>query len=164
MLDLGTGTGAIALALAHDMPSLKMEAVDLVSEAVSLAKENQQALALKNVSIYQSEWFGSVTGCFDVIVSNPPYIEEADKHLQQGDVRFEPISALTSGKDGLRDITLIAQQALKYLHDGAWLLIEHGWNQGGEVRKIFAACGYENIETVADYGGRDRVTLAQFFE
>lgn len=161
VLDLGTGTGAIALALASEFPRAEIHAVDCQLGAVALAEKNRSTLSLANVQCYQSDWFSNVSGLFDVIISNPPYIESGDPHLSQGDVRFEPASALVSGGGGLNDIRRICQQAQKFMHDDAWLLIEHGWQQGDAVRQLFAQEGFSNIKTAQDYAGNERVTFGQ---
>lgn len=135
VLDLGTGTGAIALALASERPGWQISAVDRIAESVSLAQENAARLNLK-IKVYQSDWFSAVpeTETFALILSNPPYIDAADQHLQQGDLRFEPTSALVAGERGLADIRHISKQALGYLTPGGYLLLEHGWQQAADVR------------------------------
>jgi release factor glutamine methyltransferase len=160
ILDLGTGTGAIILALASELPKANCIGVDFSDDAVQLATENAQQLKIDNVSFKQSNWFENVTGQFDLIVSNPPYIDKNDHHLQQGDVRFEPLSALVADNNGLADIELIAQEAVNYLKEGGTLLIEHGFEQGALVRDILKEAAYSQIKTVKDYGGNDRVTMA----
>lgn len=160
ILDLGTGSGAIILALASERPKTNCFAVDFNKEAVKLAQENSDSLNINNVTFLQSDWFENVQGCFDVIVSNPPYIDENDKHLNEGDVRFEPSSALVAGECGLADIRLIAMQARGYLSDNGCLLIEHGFEQGESVREILLALEYDNVKTIKDYGDNERVTLA----
>jgi release factor glutamine methyltransferase len=162
MLDLGTGTGAIALAFASERVNWQVDAVDRVLEAVELARTNQATLGLTNCHIYQSNWFDSVSGEFDIIVSNPPYIAPSDPHLQQGDVRFEPLSALIADKAGMADIELIIQKARKHLKVGGWLLLEHGYDQAQLVGDFFAQMAYKEIATIKDLGANDRVTLAQW--
>ncbi|EKT62488.1 peptide chain release factor N(5)-glutamine methyltransferase [Providencia burhodogranariea] len=163
ILDLGTGTGAIALALASECPESAIIGVDFNPDAVSLAKRNQQRLAIKNVQFLQSDWFTSLsTKQFDMIVSNPPYIDENDYHLQQGDVRFEPLTALVADNQGLSDLAHIVSGAKTHLKGQGWLLVEHGWQQGAAVRELFKQCGYSNVETCQDYGGRDRISLGQW--
>lgn len=162
VLDLGTGTGAIALAIKSEQPNWQVSAVDFNPDAVALAISNAKANELV-VNIKQSDWFGAFEASrqFDLIVSNPPYIESDDPHLQQGDVRFEPDSALTSGVDGLEDIRIIAEQSLSYLTTHGWLIVEHGYNQAIAVQKIFSACGFKHIQTQSDLAGNDRVTFGQ---
>ncbi len=160
ILDLGTGTGAIILALASERPQAKCVAIDFSQDAIQLATENAQQLNIANVLFKQSNWFANVDGQYDLIVSNPPYIDENDHHLQQGDVRFEPLSALVAANKGLADIELIAKQAVAYLKEGGALLIEHGFEQGAMVRRILQDAGYTGIKTIKDYGGNERVTMA----
>lgn len=161
ILDLGTGTGAIALAVATEFPSADIHAVDFSEDAVALAKKNAEKNKLNRVNIYQSHWFENVDGYFDVIMSNPPYIEENDPHLSQGDVRFEPRSALVSGQDGMNDIRIICREAKKHFFDSGVLMFEHGWNQGELARQELARNGYNDIETFQDFGGRERVTFGR---
>ncbi|MCX2960413.1 peptide chain release factor N(5)-glutamine methyltransferase [Rodentibacter caecimuris] len=165
ILDLGTGTGAIALALAAELlpicekqqTELKIIGVDLIPNAVELAKSNAEKNRL-NVVFLQSKWFEKVEGKFDLIVSNPPYIDEKDEHLKQGDVRFEPLSALIACEQGYGDLRHIIEYAPTYLKDNGALLVEHGWQQGEKVRSIFAENYWQAIATVRDYGDNERVT------
>ena len=161
VLDLGTGTGAIALALGSEMPNWQITAVDRVSDAVALATRNQQRLAINNVHVKQSNWFSELHGeKFNLIVTNPPYIESSDIHLNQGDVRFEPLSALVADDCGMSDIKQIITQSRDYLSSNGYLLIEHGFEQGEAVRHFFEIMAFVNIKTVKDLGNNDRVTLA----
>ncbi|WP_286265823.1 peptide chain release factor N(5)-glutamine methyltransferase [Thalassotalea atypica] len=164
LLDLGTGTGAIALALASENPSWHVSAVDFNQEAVKLAQTNVQQLGFTNVSVLASNWFSNIAPlqCFDVIVSNPPYIDAQDIHLSEGDVRFEPHTALVAGNKGLADIEHIIEQSRYFLCDDGRLYIEHGFEQGAAVRQFFTVLGYENATTVKDLGGNDRITWALF--
>ena len=163
VLDLGTGTGAIALALASERPSWQVVAVDTVPEAVALAETNRQRLNLDNVCVMPGHWFEGITQQrFDLIVTNPPYIDVDDPHLKEGDVRFEPSSALVSGNKGLADIELIIGEAKNYLSDGGWLLIEHGYQQAEAVRTLLSAEGYCQISTQRDLAGHERLALACF--
>lgn len=161
ILDLGTGTGAIALALASEQPNRSVIGVDIRVEAQQLATENAQRLNITNTEFRVSSWFDSIKSAekFGVIVSNPPYIDELDPHLNQGDVRFEPTSALVAANLGLADIELITRQASDFLLPGGWLLLEHGYQQGAEVRELLQSFGYQQVSTEQDYGGNDRVTL-----
>jgi len=159
ILDLGTGTGAIILALASELPKAHCVAVDFSEQAVKLATENRDNLQLKQVQIYQSDWFEHVQGRFDVIVSNPPYIDANDKHLHLGDVRFEPVSALVANEQGLSDIRHICEQAKSYLNNAGCLLFEHGFEQAALVRHILHENGFTAIRTEQDYANNDRVTL-----
>lgn len=165
--DLGTGTGAIALALASEKPGWQITACDFNPGAVALAEKNRQTLGFNQVTVLQSDWCQALeadavtNGGFDLIASNPPYIEDDDPHLSQGDVRFEPLSALTSGADGLDDIRVITQQAKTCLKSGGWLVFEHGYNQGEAVRNILTAAGYLSAQTGQDMAGVDRFSFAR---
>ena len=166
ILDLGTGTGAIALALASELfsicqkrqISLEIIGVDLMPDVVALAQSNAERNQL-NVQFLQSRWFDNITGKFDLIVSNPPYIDVQDEHLHQGDVRFEPLSALVANDAGYADLRYIIESAPNYLNFNGTLLLEHGWQQGEKVRSIFQENHWEMVETVRDYGDNERVTL-----
>ena len=169
VIDLGTGTGAIALALANEFPHWQVQGVDLVPEAVALAKSNAILNNLERVQFFQSRWFDQVGiggnhDSFDLIVSNPPYIDPLDEHLSQGDVRFEPKSALVADNKGLADLELIAQQSREYLVKGGWLLMEHGYDQQQAVQDILIDLGYQQIATRIDLGGNPRITGGQFFK
>lgn len=161
-LDLGTGTGAIVLAVASEKPQWNLLGVDVSVDAVALAEQNRAALGFEHVQIKQSHWFESIPAhTFDVIVSNPPYIDPQDPHLTTGDVRFEPLSALIADNKGLADIEWIVAQAGNYLLPHGWLLLEHGYDQGQAVRDLLTAQQFEQIETRRDYGGNERVTLGR---
>ena len=162
LLDLGTGSGAIALALKFERPSCNVTAVDFSLAALEVAKQNAQTHNLE-VEFLHSSWFDAleVGKTFNLIVSNPPYIETQDPHLSQGDVRFEPLSALTAGADGLDDLKLIIEQACSFLKPAGWLMVEHGYNQAGDVAKLFKLHHYQNIETIIDYGQNPRITIGQ---
>ncbi|MGO1298010.1 MAG: peptide chain release factor N(5)-glutamine methyltransferase [Vibrio sp.] len=164
VLDLGTGTGAIALALASEWPQRSIIGVDLRIEAQQLAQHNAARLGFDNVTVKQGSWFTPLDDGtkFALIVSNPPYIEENDPHLEQGDVRFEPKSALVAREKGLADISYISEHARDYLLDGGWLVFEHGYDQGAAVRQQLATLGYHDVSTERDYGGQERVTLGRF--
>ncbi|ELY2738977.1 peptide chain release factor N(5)-glutamine methyltransferase [Cronobacter dublinensis] len=163
ILDLGTGTGAIALALACERPDCQVTALEVVPEAVALARRNAQRLGIDNVTVLQSHWFSALTDArFSLIVSNPPYIDGDDPHLTQGDVRFEPKSALVAPDAGLADLDTIITGARRFLENDGWLLVEHGWRQGGAVRELFTRAGYHDVETCRDYGGNERLTLGQY--
>jgi release factor glutamine methyltransferase len=160
VLDLGTGTGAIALALASENPHWLVVGLDKSSQAVALAKDNAIMHKLERVKFIQSDWFSAVEHRqFDLIVTNPPYIEDNNHYLQQGDVRFEPSSALTSGVDGLDDIRSIVSQSKHYLNDNGWLLIEHGYQQSRQVTDILSAHGFNQIRRELDLNGLPRVTM-----
>ncbi len=163
ILDLGTGTGAIALALASERPDCAVTAVDVMPDAVTLAQRNADELGIGNVTVLQSNWFSALAGRrFQLITSNPPYIDEADPHLAQGDVRFEPRSALVAPDHGLSDIKTLVQDTLAHLLPAGWLLIEHGWQQGEAVRGFFQSAGFSHVETCLDYGGNERLTVGQY--
>ncbi|MDI1308735.1 MAG: peptide chain release factor N(5)-glutamine methyltransferase [Methylotenera sp.] len=162
VLDLGTGTGAIALAIAKSRPQAFVTAVDASKAALEIAKKNAQNLNITNIEFVLSNWFDELeNSTFDMIVSNPPYIEENDVHLSQGDLRFEPISALASGADGLDDIRKIIDNCLIYLKPQGWLMLEHGFNQALQVADLMAGAGLTNIETIKDLGNNDRVTIGK---
>ncbi|UJS24017.1 peptide chain release factor N(5)-glutamine methyltransferase [Thiothrix winogradskyi] len=163
ILDLGTGTGAIALSLASERPDLNITACDFSAAALAVAIENANTHQLHNVSFIQSDWFSNLPPQrFEVIVSNPPYIETNDPHLTQGDVRFEPLTALTAGQDGLDDIRHIVQTAPHWLVNGGWLLLEHGYNQGTTVTTLLQMAGFQQVRCLPDLAGNDRVTLGQW--
>lgn len=164
ILDLGTGTGAIALALASELPKRQVWGVDLKPEAQQLAQSNADALNISNTRFMAGSWFDPIpTGTeFALIVSNPPYIEKEDPHLTQGDVRFEPVSALVAEEKGLADIKHIATKARDYLAEQGWLMFEHGFEQGEAVRELLISLGYDQVTTYKDYGDNDRVTIGQF--
>jgi len=168
ILDLGTGTGAIALALAHEFPAARVTALEANLDAVSLAKQNAVNLKKDNVTVLHGSWYSddaiaslAALAPFDMLVSNPPYIDEADPHLDEGDVRFEPKTALVAPDNGLDDIRAITQLAKQLLEKGGYLLVEHGWQQKEAVQLIFVQAGFKNVNTVNDYGGNPRVTLGQ---
>lgn len=162
ILDLGTGTGAIALAIAKNRPKSLITAVDASKVALAVAQGNAQNLNFQNTTFTFSNWFDALQNkTFDVIVSNPPYIEDQDPHLSQGDLRFEPTSALASGKDGLDDIRQIIQQAPAHLNTNGWLMLEHGYNQATAVAALLKKTGFIDIDHALDLAGIQRVTLGQ---
>ena len=163
VIDLGTGTGAIALALASERPNWQIDATDSIHQALELAEFNRNTFGLTNVNIFHSDWFDSVSrhdsaSSYHLILSNPPYVEQNDPHLQQGDVRFEPSSALVAGLDGLDALRIIIEQAPMHLSPNGWLLVEHGYDQGNSVRRLFDVAGFKQIKTHADLNLQDRVT------
>lgn len=161
VLDMGTGTGAIALALASERPTWGITASDFTDGAVALAQANASALKLP-VEVVKSHWFEQLAPShFDLIVSNPPYIASTDHHLSEGDVRFEPASALVSGADGLDAIRHIAAHASNWLNAGGWLLLEHGFDQAASVRALLRQHGFNEVQSRQDYGGNDRMSLGQ---
>ena len=163
VLDLGTGSGAIALAIARERTRAQVTATDASVEALAVAQRNARRLHIGNISFEQGDWFAPADDRrFDIIVSNPPYIESGDPHLQQGDLRFEPMSALASGKDGLDDIRFIVRDAGLHLVPGGWLLFEHGWNQGDAARMLLRDAGFVELSTARDLEQRDRVSLGRW--
>ncbi|MCG8672903.1 MAG: peptide chain release factor N(5)-glutamine methyltransferase [Pseudomonadales bacterium] len=159
VLDLGTGSGAIALAIASERPEWNIQACDSSREALQVAQDNRQTLNL-NVDFKYSDWFSAFEDQhFQLIVSNPPYIESEDPHLGQGDLRFEPVSALVSGVDGLDDIRRIVADSKQHLIDDGLLMIEHGYNQGEAIRRIFNDQAFNHVETLKDLSDIERVTL-----
>lgn len=161
ILDLGTGSGAIALALKSELPHCTITAIDQSQAALEIAQQNATINQL-DVKFMQSDWFTSIgQNHYHCIVSNPPYIEDNDPHLTEGDVRFEPLTALTSGKDGLDDIRLIIDQAWSHLYSQGWLVIEHGYNQAESIAMLFKKKGYQNIKLCKDLGDNPRISLGQ---
>lgn len=159
VLDMGTGSGAIALAIAHFRPEAAVTAVDASEAALEVARENAHRLGVSNVNFLRSNWFSALNGQrFDLIVSNPPYVRTDDVHLTQGDVRFEPLSALASGADGLDDIRSIISSAGAYLEQGAWLLLEHGYDQAQSVQEFLQQENYVRSFSAKDIAGIDRVS------
>lgn len=159
VLDMGTGSGAIALALASERPDAEVLATDLDTTALEIARANAQRLELGNVEFRQSAWFDALAGdCFDIIVSNPPYIAEADRHLEQGDLRFEPRHALASGEDGLDALREIIAGAPQFLPDSGWLAVEHGFDQAESVQALFHQADFGDVRTHADLQRHPRVT------
>jgi len=160
--DLGTGSGAIALAIGKERPKCHVTATDVSESALEVARENARNLEIGNVTFCLGDWTQPLhSQKFDVMVSNPPYIAMDDAHLQQGDVRFEPITALTSGVDGLADIARIATEARLCLEPRGWLVLEHGWDQAESVRALLQKNGYQAIDSILDLAGIARVTLGQ---
>lgn len=162
--DLGTGSGAIALALASERPLAQVLATDASPGALAMAARNAAHHELRNVRFAEGgqDWYAPLQGArFALIASNPPYIASEDPHLQQGDLRFEPASALASGIDGLDDIRRIVAGAPEHLQPAGWLLIEHGWDQGAAIRTLFDAAGFADVQTQQDLEQRDRVTLGR---
>lgn len=163
VLELGTGTGAIALALATERAQWQLDAVDIQPQAIQLATENRHALGLTQVNIFASNWFSAVsTRRYDLIVSNPPYIDPADPHLTEGDVRFEPHTALVAANQGLADIQHITRHAKEHLKPAGWLVFEHGFTQAEQVQACLLENGFEAITTRQDYAKLDRITYAQY--
>jgi release factor glutamine methyltransferase len=159
ILDMGTGSGAIALALAKERPDWQISACDASEEALKIAMENAADLGLKNIKFYHSDWFSALPEKkYHVIISNPPYINEQDPHLNQGDVRFEPRSALVSSQEGLADLQYIIQHGYDYLLPKGLLLLEHGYDQKSDLETILNRLGYKNVQCWQDIQGHDRVS------
>jgi len=161
--DLGTGSGAIALAIAKERPLCQITATDASPQAIEIAKINRDTHKLSNVQFVQSHWFYAFqeTDKFDLIVSNPPYVAIEDPHLQQGDLTFEPSTALVSGPDGLDDIRQIVASSATHLTPGGWLLLEHGYDQGKAVTQLLKENGFNSIECIADYAQNERVSMGK---
>ncbi|MEM5496660.1 peptide chain release factor N(5)-glutamine methyltransferase [Paraglaciecola mesophila] len=185
VLDLGTGTGAIALALGSERPKWQVMGIDKSADAVALAKQNAQLNSLPQIEFIQSDWFSALEQpqidqrqsqqndrqdnqqkhqhkLFSLIVSNPPYVEDDSIYLQQGDVRFEPASALTSGKDGLDDIRIIIGKAITFLPSGGWLVFEHGYQQAQGVQALLVNNGFGHVHSINDLNDLPRITLGCF--
>lgn len=161
--DLGTGSGAIALALAHERPQARVVAVDVSAGALEVARANAAALHLDNIEFREGDWLQPLAGeHFDLIASNPPYIADDDPHLREGDLRYEPASALASGRDGLDAIRTIIDDAPAHLQIGGWLLFEHGWEQGASVHALLEIAGFDAVQTYRDLEDRDRVTIGRW--
>ncbi|HJW46134.1 MAG TPA: peptide chain release factor N(5)-glutamine methyltransferase [Lysobacter sp.] len=162
LADLGTGSGAIALALAHERPRAHVIATDASADALAVAQANAAALDIRNLEFRLGDWFAPLPDeRFDLIASNPPYIALDDPHLEEGDLRYEPSTALSSGADGLEAIRAIVGDAPAHLEAGGWLLLEHGFDQGGAVRDVLTRAGFGDVATERDLADRDRVTMGR---
>lgn len=165
ILDLGTGSGAIAIAIASERRLAKIIATDKSNKALHVAKQNAEKHNINNIHFINADWFNIGNKLsYDVIVSNPPYICSDDTHLEQGDVSFEPLSALASGKDGLDDLRIIIHQAKDCLNKQGWLLVEHGYNQAKQVQQLFNENNFNSVTTIRDYSDNDRVTIGKKYE
>lgn len=163
IIDLGTGSGIIAITLASERPNTHISASDISTAALKLAKTNAAKHNVEHILFYQSNWFEDVpAGKFDLIISNPPYLGADDTHLQEGDLRFEPKTALIAAQQGLADINIIVETAIDRLENGGFLLIEHGYQQKQDVQNIFRGKNYQSIQTYDDLSGQPRVTLGQY--
>lgn len=159
--DLGTGSGAIALAIASERPRCELHATDISPGAIMVAQENAARLGFSHMHFHTGSWSEPLQGQFHLVVSNPPYVDEGDPHLEHGDLRFEPRGALTPGVDGLAAIRTISRLVQPMLVDNGWLMFEHGWDQGPRVREIMQKTAYKNIQTLQDLQGHDRVTIGE---
>lgn len=159
VLDLGTGSGAIALALASERPQWHLTGVDASDAALTVARANAQLVDLSQVTFSRSNWFEALAGTtYDLLVANPPYIDSADPHLAEGDVRFEPRAALVAADEGLADLAHIGRAGTAHLTRGGWLLLEHGYQQGAALRELLVDAGYADVSSRRDLAGRERVT------
>ncbi len=163
VLELGTGTGAISIAIASDRQLAKITATDIKESVLQVAQLNAESHQLSNITFENASWFDIKNiDTYDLIVSNPPYISINDPHLGQGDVRFEPESALVSGKEGLDDLQIIITGAKKHLNTNGWLLLEHGCQQGKAIRQLLKENNFSTISTLKDYSNLDRVSIGQW--
>ncbi|WP_455220526.1 peptide chain release factor N(5)-glutamine methyltransferase [Kaarinaea lacus] len=161
--DLGTGSGALALALASERPLSHIVGTDISEAALAIAEQNRRQLKLENVRFALGRWFDPVFDLrFDLVVSNPPYVASNDPHLQEGDLRFEPQQALSAGPDGLEAIREIVASAINHLKPGAWLMLEHGYNQGEAVINLLEKSGFHHVLCHEDYAARERATEGQW--
>ena len=161
-VDLGTGSGAIALALASERPNWNITGTDISAAALDIARDNAKTLELASLTFLASDWFEDLPERdYELIISNPPYIPNQDPHLDQGDVRFEPQSALTSGADGLQDLRQLIASATEYLHSNGWLMLEHGYDQAKPVAQLFNQAGFTSIQTYHDLAQQPRVTIGR---
>lgn len=159
VVDLGTGSGAIALALASERPAWQVSALERSADALAVAQANAANLGLGRVHFQQSDWYEALGArCFHLLLSNPPYVDEQDNHLQQGDLRFEPRGALVAAQDGLADLAVLVSGAPRHLLDGGWLLLEHGYTQGAAVRNLLQQAGFRDVTTRRDIAGQERIS------
>ncbi len=159
ILDLGTGSGAIAVSLAHARRDAQVTASDISPDALSLARRNAAAHAVA-LQFVQSNWFEQIEGKFDLVISNPPYIAASDPHLMQGDLRFEPRAALTDEANGMMHISTIVDGAVRHLKPGGWLLVEHGYDQSAAIRALLQKSGWQQVQSWKDLAGIERVSGA----
>jgi len=161
VVDLGTGSGAIAIVIARMRKRCEVHATEISAAALAVAMENAETIVPGRIHFHRGSWLSPLHEPFQFIVSNPPYLEMGDPHLQQGDVRYEPVTALSPGHDGLAAIRQIVADSLPLLNNHGWLAIEHGFEQGKKVRKIMQELGYSGVETLKDLAGLERVTLGR---
>jgi release factor glutamine methyltransferase len=163
LADLGTGSGAIALALARELPRSTVTAVDRSEAALAVARANAQRLGVANIAFREGSWCEPLAASqFDFVVANPPYIALDDPHLGEGDLRFEPTEALVAGEEGFGDLWAIARQSRQVLKPGGWLLVEHGYTQAPAMRALMTRLGYEQVASAQDHGGHERITFGQW--
>ena len=167
VLDIGAGSGLLTLMLAQRTDdTVTLDAVELDAQAAEQARENIDASPwAARIQVHSADiqtWTQQQTQRYELIVSNPPYIDGDDPHLSQGDVRFEPKSALVADNAGLADLETLVTEARRFLEDNGWLMLEHGWQQGEAVRELFTRAGYQAVETCRDYGGNERLTLGHY--
>jgi release factor glutamine methyltransferase len=163
ILELGTGSGAIAIAIAKMRPDAQITACDICEDALTIARNNAKLLAINNIKFVLSDWFSNITtNEFDGIISNPPYIAARDRHLLQGDVKFEPTKALISGEDGLESLKYIITHSINFLADKGFVIVEHGYNQRAEVNELLKLHNYHNIICWKDLSGNDRVSCGDW--
>jgi release factor glutamine methyltransferase len=162
VLDLGTGSGCIGITLAAERPRAQVTLVDASEAALDIARANAAQWAPGNTRLLHGDWYSAVVSeQYDLIVANPPYVAEGDEHLQQGDLRFEPPSALVAGADGLDDLRRLIAQAPQHLHAGGWLLLEHGYDQAAACAQLLAAAGFRDVFNAPDLAGVPRVSGGQ---
>lgn len=162
IVDLGTGSGAIALSVARERPECQVMATDRCPNALATARHNAERTGITNISFRSGDWYQPLAGeRFDIILSNPPYIASDDPHLQQGDLRFEPSAALAAGRDGLDAIRSLIKGGRNHLNPAGWLIVEHGFDQGAAVARLLQQSGYHPVQGYRDLAGRDRITAAQ---
>jgi release factor glutamine methyltransferase len=159
--DLGTGSGAVALAIASERPRCELFATDISPAALSIAQQNIDSLKLGNICLLQGSWLTPLEGKFHGIVSNPPYVASDDPHMNEGDIRFEPATALSPGADGMADIRHIAEASLPRLEENGFLAFEHGYEQGEMSRQLLLKLGYAEVKTIRDLAGQERVTTGK---
>ena len=164
ILELGTGSGAIAIAIASEKPNVNIKATDIKDNIIKIASKNADLYEIKNIKFVKSNWFSDIKkNNFDLIVSNPPYISGDDPVLRNSDIRFEPVSALVSGNDGLDDLKKIVQESRNYLKNNGWLIVEHAYDQGAKVRKLFLENKFTS-KTIKDYNKLERITFGRLLK